>query len=83
MVQLEAMSCGTPVISTEIDGSGVPWVNKTGVSGLTVPIKDPLALADAIISLCESPLDKNKIKDFFYTNYSREVMVDKIIKLYS
>ncbi|MDE9554965.1 glycosyltransferase [Xenorhabdus bovienii] len=83
VVQLEAMSCGTPVISTEIDGSGVPWVNKTGVSGLTVPIKDPLALADAIISLCESPLDKNKIKDFFYTNYSREVMVDKIIKLYS
>lgn len=48
MVQIEAMSCGKPVVATEIPGSGVAWVNKHGYSGLNVPTEDPRALADAI-----------------------------------
>lgn len=48
IVQVEAMSCGKPVVATRIPGSGVAWVNEEGVSGLNVPPGDPQALAAAI-----------------------------------
>lgn len=48
IVQIEAMSCGKPVVATLIPGSGVSWVNIDGVSGKNVPPGDPKALADAI-----------------------------------
>lgn len=47
LVQLEAMACRRPVISTEL-GNGVSYVNQDGVTGFTVAPKDSKALADAI-----------------------------------
>ncbi|WP_413324258.1 glycosyltransferase [Synechococcus sp. MIT S9503] len=39
IVQCEAFSCGTPVLSYNIEGSGVSWVNINGVTGFTPQIK--------------------------------------------
>ena len=52
IVQLEAMSCGKPVIATHIPGSGTDWVNEDGVSGKNVPSCDAKALAEAIMEVC-------------------------------
>ena len=55
IVQIEAMSTGTPVIATKIPESGVSWVNEEGVSGLNVEPADPRAMAEAICQICEAP----------------------------
>ncbi len=50
LVQLEAMTCGLPVVCTEL-GTGTSFVNRDGESGLVVPPRDPPALARAINAL--------------------------------
>lgn len=51
IVQIEAMSCGKPIVATHIPESGVDWVNKDGYSGINVEPENPKAIADAILSI--------------------------------
>jgi len=47
LVQLEAMSCAKPVVVTRL-GNGVNEVHADGINGLSVPVRDPGALARAL-----------------------------------
>jgi glycosyltransferase involved in cell wall biosynthesis len=55
VVMLEAMALGKPLVATDIAGSGVPWVNQHGVTGLNVPVSSPGALAGALTSIVHNP----------------------------
>jgi rhamnosyl/mannosyltransferase len=87
LVQLEAMSCGKPVVSCNIEGSGVPWVNQHDVSGLVVEPENGKALADAIRRIMED-------KALYYTYsagarsryielFKKQRMIDRCLELYS
>ncbi len=53
LVAVEAMACGTPVITTEL-GTGTSFHNINGETGLVVPPKDVNSLAAAITEICEN-----------------------------
>lgn len=86
IVQIEAMSCGKPVISTDIPGSGVSWVNKDEVSGLIVDVEDADQLALAIEEICEDEKLNQKFqqgsKERYETMFTRQSMVDRCVRLY-
>lgn len=54
IVQLEAMLCGRPVVSTDVP-TGVPWVNEHERTGLTVRHGDVAALRGALARLVCDP----------------------------
>ena len=86
IVQIEAMSCGKPVVATSIPESGVSWVNSHGVSGLDVPPQDGRAIAEAIMAItadeqtyrgfCERA--RNRYQELF----TYDTMINKCISLY-
>ena len=85
MVQLEAMAAGIPVINTQID-SGVPEVSLDGVTGITVPPKDPVALAKAIRTLLDCPETRAAYGraglERARAEYSVEQMADRTFEVY-
>ena len=86
IVQIEAMSTGTPVVATKIPESGVSWVNEDGISGLNVTPKDPKALADAILAICENEeryaTFSQGARERFKMLYQFDKMIKKIITVY-
>ena len=57
---IEAMSFAKPLISTNIQGSGVNFVNKQSITGFIAPIKNPKKLGKLILRLLSN---KKKYKD--------------------
>jgi glycosyltransferase involved in cell wall biosynthesis len=55
LVQVEAMASGCPAINANIPGSGVPWVCRHEIEGLTVPINDVEAFVRAGLRLLNEP----------------------------
>lgn len=83
VVQIEAMSCKMPVISTNIQGSGVPWVNKNGESGIVVEICDEVAIADAVREImADYERFANGAKSRYEAHFTLDKMIDEIIALY-
>lgn len=86
IVQIEAMSCGKPVVATRIPQSGVSWVNKEGMSGLNVEPGKARDLAEAIERITEnaetcqrfSEGAKKRYQDLF----TKERMIEKCLTIY-
>ena len=84
IVQIEAMSCGKPVVATRIPGSGVAWVNQEGVSGLNATPRDPEALADAIRKVVENREAYGEgARRLFSERYTIDGMIDRVQAIYA
>lgn len=86
MVLLEAMQAGLPVVATQITGSGVPWVNADGETGLNVPVNDPGALTAALRRLVADPALARRMGDAgrqrFETHFTADRMVEQTLEVY-
>lgn len=86
VVLLEAMAYGLPIVATNIPGSGVPWVNQHGTSGLNVPVGDPKALAEACNQILTSAELRSRLslgaRQRFLAEFTEEVSVKLIMVTY-
>jgi glycosyltransferase involved in cell wall biosynthesis len=87
IVQVEAMAFSKPVVSTIIPGSGVHWVNKNNVSGLTVPLKDSISLANAIDSIIKDKVLYDNLSRGaflrFKNEFTQQIMTERLLDVYS
>ena len=86
IVQIEAMSCGKPVVSCNIEGSGVPWVNANNESGLVVEPENGEALAEAIKAITQDTALYERLSDGarkrFAQLFEEDMMINRCLELY-
>ena len=77
-MHLEAMACGLPVITTKQCGS----VIEDKKEGFIIPLRNPLAMANAIINIVENRALRNKMsraakikaKKYTWSQYSENLL---------
>lgn len=86
IVQIEAMSCGKPVVATRIPQSGVSWVNEHGVSGLNVTPGNAKELAEAIQNIANEETVYEKFsthaRNRYWSIFTKEQMINNCMELY-
>ena len=78
-VNLEALACGTPVVTYATGGSPEAVDEKTGI---VVPCGDVQAMADAIVRLKEVPLSRSDCRHRAMERFDKDRCFDKYIDLY-
>ena len=83
MVALEAMACGVPVVVSQV--GGLAFLVQDGVTGFTVPVDEPQALADRLSRLVSDPVLRNRLGSQAATvakEYAWENIAARIVELY-
>ncbi len=83
-VLLEAMSCGLPVVATDIGGNNE--VISSEVNGLLVPPKCPTEMAQAVLRLLDNPELRERLGDVarktIEDRYTWNKIADRILSCY-
>ncbi len=86
IVQIEAMSCGKPIVATRIPQSGVAWVNEEGVSGMNAEPGDAQDLARVIRAVTENVEVYRNFSEGAAKRYremfTKERMIEKCLTIY-
>ncbi len=86
LVQLEAMACGLPVVSCNID-TGVPFVNQADKTGLIVPPASPAKLAAALNTLLNNEDLRKRLgeqaKARVFSEFDVSLMIKRIKEIYA
>jgi glycosyltransferase involved in cell wall biosynthesis len=85
IVQLEAMACRKPVVSTNLP-TGVPWVNQDGRTGFVVPPRNAAALRHAIQQILDNPALQRQFgeagRQRVESEFSKDIHFRRILALY-
>ena len=79
-VNLEALACGTPVITYRTGGSPEAVDSKTGI---VVEQGDVEAMASAIRKIKENPLSSNDCRAKAVSEFDKNICFEKYIQLYN
>lgn len=83
MVALEAMACGTPVVASQV--GGLAFLVQDGITGYTVPVDDPNALAERLCAILSNSELRQRLgqqaADFAH-DYGWEIIASRITKVY-
>jgi len=81
---LEAAACGRPIVTT--DTSGCKEIVQDGVNGFLVPVRDSIALADALGKLIVNPELRQSMgqagRKLVEQQFSDEIIIAKTLKVY-
>lgn len=79
-VNLEAIACGTPVVTYRTGGSPESLTPETGI---VVGVGDVKAMAAAITQMKESPLSSYACRDYALEYFDKDKCFEKYIELYN
>jgi rhamnosyl/mannosyltransferase len=86
VAMVEAMMMARPVVASDIEGSGVPWVNQDGRTGFNVEVGNPAALAGAIRRLLDDEALRSRLGEQARRRYEEEftaaTMTQRMLALY-
>jgi rhamnosyl/mannosyltransferase len=87
VAMVEAMVMGKPIVASDIEGSGVPWVNVDGQTGFNVPVGQPEPLADALLRLLKDVGLRRRLgtasRERYCTEFNADLMTHRTMDLYS
>jgi len=77
---LEAMACGLPVVTT--DCGGMREAVTDGIEGFVVPVRDPEAMAEALLRLWKDPELRRRMGEAARERVLREFRLDQQISAF-
>ena len=83
MVALEAMSCGVPVVASQV--GGLAYLVQDGITGFTVPVDEPEELADRLTRIVCNPDLRRELGNqatIVAKEYAWENIANRIVSLY-
>jgi L-malate glycosyltransferase len=80
IVMIEAMSCGTPVVSTPVGAA--PWLINDERLGYIADY-EAAQIADAIQKVKSNQPDRNFIRNFAVSNFSSDMISQELIQIYN